>query len=62
MKNLALHPPHVSKTHLELGKFGHVAVSHGLAKQFTNGTPGGHTGGEGVGSVMSTCIDKNIID
>ena len=41
-KNLALHPPQLSKAHLALGKLGHLAVWHGLIKQFTGGTPGGH--------------------
>ena len=41
-KNLALQPPQKSEKQIAFGNAEHSAKEHGLVKQLTVGTPGGH--------------------
>lgn len=40
-KNLAKHPPQLSKMHSAFGNLSHVVTSHGLTRHWTGSFPGG---------------------
>lgn len=41
IKNLAKHPPQLSKMHSAFGNLSHVVTSHGLMRHWTGSFPGG---------------------